>query len=148
MFAQRYNEPMRLMFGMLFSTILMAQPGWHTIKDKTGACQLSVPPNWTVLSMRGHAASPDHMDTTVLSGHRPYRPFSGEDLQTLNPDKVFENSSRRSFYVTKAIGTPATVAYHVEAPGRANGCIAQITATPAYSQDEIKKIALSLSAAK
>lgn len=118
------------------------------MKDKTGACQLSVPPNWTILSTPGHASSPDHMDTTVLSGHRPYRPFSDETLQMLHPDKVFENSSQRSFYVTKAAGAPATVAYHVEVPGSSNACIAQITATPAYPQDEIKKVALSLSAAK
>ena len=66
----------------------------------------------------------------------------------LHPDKVFENSSQRSFYVTKAAGDPATVAYHVEVPGSGNACIAQITATSTYPQDEIKKVALSLSAAK
>ena len=64
-------------------------------------------------------------------------------------DKVFENSDKRSFYVTKASnGTPVKVSYHVEAPGVANACIVQITASPSYSLEGINAIANSLSAAK
>jgi len=138
---------MRLIFGMLFSTLLLSQPGWHMIKDKTGSCQISVPPNWTILSTPGHASSPEHMDTTVISGLRQYKPFSEGTLKTLHPDTVFENSAMRSFFATKAPGAK-TVAYHVEVPGGSKACIAQISATASQSQDEIKKIALSLSAAK
>ncbi len=139
---------MRLICRMLlFSTLLMSQSSWRTIKDKTGSCQLSLPPNWTILSTPGHASSPEHMETFVLSGLRPYKPFSEQTLKILHPDTVFENSPKRSFYVTKAPnGTTAT--YHVEAPGPANACVAQIGATSSYSQDEIKRIAFSLSAAK
>jgi hypothetical protein len=138
---------MRIIFGMFLSTLLMSQPGWHTIKDKTGSCQLSLPPNWTILSLPGHASSPDHMGTTLISGHRPYRPFSEETLRVLHPDTVFENSPKRSFYAKKA-SDATSVSYHVEVPGSANACVAEISATSSYSQDEIKKIALTLSAAK
>lgn len=139
---------MRIILGtLLFSTLLMSQPGWHAVKDKTGVCQLAVPPNWEVLSTPGHAASPEHMGTTVLSGHTPYRPFSEGTLKVLNPATVFENSPQRSFYVTKP-SSSKTIVYHVEAPGRGNDCIAEISATSSYSLDEIKKIALSLSASK
>jgi len=141
---------MKLTLGMLLSSaLLLAQPGWHTVKDKTGACQVSVPPNWTILSIPGQVSSPEHMTTITETGLRPYRPWSPETLKMLNIDKVFENSATRSFYVTRPTkGTPALVNYHVEVPGGAKGCILQITATPSYSQQEIKAIALSLSAAK
>jgi len=93
--------------------------------------------------------SPERMTTMVLAGLRPYKPWSPETLKTLAPEKVFENSDKRSFYVTKATkGTPTVVAYHVEAPGGAKSCIVQISATPSYSLQEIKAIALSLSVAK
>ena len=141
---------MKFTLGMLVSSaLLLAQPGWRTVKDKTGACQVSVPPNWTVLSTPGWVSSPEHMATITERGLRPYRPWSPETLKMLNIDKVFENSAARSFYVTRpSKGTPALVNYHVEVPGGAKACIAQITATPSYSQQEIKAIALSLSAVK
>jgi len=88
------------------------------------------------------------MTTMVIVGLRPYKPFHEETLKMLGVEKVFENSDKRSFFVTKPKGTPALVNYHVEAPGRANACIAQVTATPSYSPEEIKAIALSLSVAK
>jgi hypothetical protein len=144
------TDVMRLVFGLLiFSAILSAQAGWQTMKDKTGACQLSVPGNWSMLSTSGHAGSPEHMDTTVISGNRPFRKFqfSAGELQVLNVDKVFENSPQRVFYSTKPQGTPVTMSYHVEAPGRSNDCIAQISSTPSFSLDIVKKIAESLSAA-
>jgi len=44
--AHRHSGAMRLTIGLLFlSASLSAQAGWQTIKDKTGACQLSVPDN-------------------------------------------------------------------------------------------------------
>jgi hypothetical protein len=138
---------MRIVLGMLFSALLMSQPAWHSIKDKTGSCQLSLPPNWTILPLPGHASSPDHMGTTLISGQRPYRPFSEETLRVLHPDTVFENSPKRSFYAKKVPNATA-VSYHIEVPGSANACVAEIGATPSYSLDEIKKIALTLSAAK
>lgn len=135
---------MRLILGLLISLPLMTQSGWHTIKDKTGACQMLVPPDWTVLSTPGHAASPDHLDTTIILGSRPYRPFSDETLKMM-AETVFENSAERSLYLQKSTGGKV-VGYHVEAPGRANACIAQITASRSYPLDSIKKIAATVSA--
>jgi len=141
---------MKLTLGMLLSSaLLLAQPGWHTVKDRTGACQVSVPPTWTILSTPGWVSSPEHMATMVLEGHRRYTPWSPETLKVLDVDKVFENSGKRSFYVTRpSKATPALVNYHVEVPGGAKACILQITATPSYSPQEIQAIALGLSAVK
>jgi len=85
--------------------------------------------------------------TTVVAGHRPYRPWSAETLTMLNIDKLFENSANRSFYVTKPHANSTHVSYHVEIPGGGNSCIAEISTSPTYAEDA-KKIALSLTIAK
>lgn len=140
---------MKLTLGLfVLPVVLLGQPGWHTVKDRTGKCQISVPPTWEVLSEPGRAASPEHMATTVIVGHRPYEPWSEGTLKALNVDKVFENSATRSFYVTKASKTSAAIIYHIEVPGPGNDCIAEVPVSPSHSLDEIRKIALSLTAVK
>lgn len=124
---------------------LTAQSGWKSVTDKTGSCQISVPPSWTLLSLAGHVNSPQGTTTMLISGHRPFRPFSDETIKVLNVDKVFENSATRVFYVGKPSGNPALVNYHVEAPGKANSCIAEITLPLHSLENDAKKIALSLS---
>ena len=82
-----------LMLIVLFAaTRLNAQAGWQTVKDKTGSCQISVPPNWTLLSAPGLVNSPQRTTTRLISGNRRFRPFSAETIKVLNVDKVFENS--------------------------------------------------------
>jgi hypothetical protein len=132
---------------LLASNVLSAQSGWKTVKDKTGLCQISVPPSWTLLSEAGQVNSPLRTTTMVLSGHRPFRPFSDETIRVLDVGRVFENSATRIFYVGKPGGDPALLNYHVEAPGKANSCIAQITLPPNSLEDDAKKIALTLSKA-
>lgn len=122
-----------------------AQSGWKTVKDKTGSCQISVPPSWTLLSVPGLVNSPQGTTTILTSGNRPFRPFSAETIKVLKIDTVLENSSARIFYVGKSSGNPAHLNYHVEVPGKVNSCIAQIVLPADSPQDDGKKIALSLS---
>ena len=137
-----------LMLLILFAaTDLNAQPGWQIVKDKTGSCQISVPPSWELLALAGHVNSPQHTTTMLISGNRPFRPFSDETIRVLNVDKVFENSTARILYRTKPGGSPPLVNYHVEAPGKVNACIAQITLPANIAEDDAKRIALSLSKA-
>ena len=133
-----------------FSADLSAQAGWQTLRDKTGVCQLAVPGNWSLLSLPGHAASPEHMDTTVIEGRVAYRPFhfSQGEMKVLNIDKVFQNSAQRVFYSANTGATPPSLIYHVEVPGRTKVCIAQISTTPSFSQDEVKRIAATLTAVR
>jgi hypothetical protein len=128
----------------LTSTLLNAQSAWKMVEDKTGSCQMSVPPNWTELSEPGLVNSPQGFTTMLTSGHRPFRPFSAETIKVMNIDKVFENSPTRIFYAGKPAGNPPKVNYHVEAPGKLNSCIAQIT-LPLNSEEDAKRIAASLS---
>ena len=134
---------------LLVSPVVLAQSGWQVIKDKTGGCQISIPPNWIVLSEAGYANSPDRTTTRVITGLSPFRPFSDSMLKMLNVGTVFENSAQRSFWVTKPStgNPPSLVTYHVETPGKGNRCVAEIYLPPQHYEDEAKKIALSLSAA-
>jgi hypothetical protein len=134
-----------ILLTLLVSTELIAQSGWTTVKDKTGSCQISVPPTWTLLALPGHVNSPQHTTTMLISGMRPFSKFSEETIKVLNVDRVFENSATRIFYVTKPGGNPPLVNYHVEAPGKVHSCIAQISLPPNTSEEDAKKIALSLS---
>jgi hypothetical protein len=134
----------------LFSVSLSAQAGWQTFKDRTGDCQLSVPANWSVLSEPGHAGSPEHMGTTVIEGRVAFHPFHFSDgmLKVMNVETVFENSAQRVFYSANSGATPPSLIYHVEVPGRTKVCIAEISSTPSYPQDEVKKIAATLAAVR
>jgi hypothetical protein len=147
-FTRRKADAMKfaLLLVLLFvSTDLSAQSGWRTVKDKTGSCQISVPPTWTLLGQPGLVSSPQHITTMVISGNTRFSPFSAGTFKVLNVDKVFENSTTRIFYVGKPGGNPPLVSYHVEAPGKVNTCIAEIGLLPNTLEDDAKKIALSLS---
>jgi hypothetical protein len=129
----------------LASTGLKAQSGWKTVKDKTGSCQISVPPNWTPLSTPGLVNSPQGKTMMVLSGHRQYRPFDAETLKMMKVDKVLENSATRAVWVTKEVGNSSNVGYHAEAPGKTNSCVAEFSLPSNTPEDDAKKIAFSLS---
>jgi hypothetical protein len=134
----------------LLSTSMFADPGWQTLKGAAGSCQLSIPGNWSLLSVPGHAASPEHMGTTVIEGRAPFHQFqfSAGMQKVLNIATVFENSPQRVFYVAKADDLAGSLIYHVEAPGRTKACIAEITTSASYSPDEVKKIPATLTAVK
>lgn len=132
---------------LLLPSMLAAQAGWKTVKDKTGTCQISVPPNWVLLSTPGMVNSPESTTTMVMSGTSPFRPFSSETLTMLDIDKLYENTAQRSFYRTKP-SSSGYVNYHIEVPGNGKRCIAQLTLSTKYSEDEAKKIAMSAGPAK
>jgi hypothetical protein len=134
-----------ILLVLLASTVLNAQSGWTTVKDKTGSCQISVPPTWTLFAQPGLVNSPQHITTMVISGNTRFSPFSAGTFKVLNVDKVFENSTTRIFYAGKPGGNPPLVSYHVEAPGKVHSCIAEIGLLPNTLEDDAKKIALSLS---
>jgi hypothetical protein len=136
--------PMPVIAMHVIAGPLAAQTGWHTVKDKTGACQMSYPPSWTLLSQPGLVNSPQGRTSMVLSGLRPYRPYSQETLGMLAA-RVLEDSSNRAFWAGKPVVSPPFLTYHVESPGKTNSCVDEITVPSHTSEDEVKKMALSLS---
>lgn len=137
------------------STVAAAKPNvWVTVKDKTCSCQMSVPGDWVPnAQVPGHVTTPEHTDAMIISGFKhPRKPMSEETQKAVGVDKIFENTADRWFYAAKPIpgsgGKPTLVVYHIEI-GRDDGtCIAQILVNQNHSEDEIKKIAASVSAVK
>ncbi len=67
---------------------------WLTIQDKTGACRMSVPPDWKQdPKWPGHVLAPEQTETTLIAGTRRARSsMSDADQKALEVDKIFENS--------------------------------------------------------
>ena len=128
--------------------------GWITIKDKTGSCQMSVPADWVPNSkVSGHVITPEQTDSMIISGFKhPRKPMSAETQKAVGVDKMFENTGNRWFYALKPIrgtgGKPTLVVYHVEIEGDDRTCIAQILVKQDHSEEQVKKIALSVSGTK
>jgi hypothetical protein len=78
--------------------------------------------------------------------------MSEETQKAAGVDKIFENTADRGFYAAKPIpgtgGKPTLVVYHVDLARDDGTCIAQILVNQNHSEDEIKKIAASISAAR
>jgi hypothetical protein len=127
---------------------------WLVVQDKTGACRMSVPPDWK-LEPRwpGHVIATEQTETTLIAGTKRSRvAMSDADQKALEVDKLFENSPDFWFYSSKPIsgsgGKPNLIVYHVNAVRDEGTCIAQILVNQSHPEDEIRKIALSVKAAR
>jgi hypothetical protein len=123
---------------------------WLTVQDKTGACRMSVPPDWKQQAKwPGHVIAPEQTETTLIAGAKRTRaPMSEADQKALDADKVFENSPGLWFYASKPIsgagGKPNLIVYHVNAIRDDGTCLAQILVNETHSEDEIRRIAVSV----
>jgi hypothetical protein len=123
---------------------------WLTVLDKTGACRMSVPPEWKQeTKWPGHVIAPEQTETTLIAGAKRARsPMSEADQKALEVDKIFENSPDLWFYASKPIagtaGKPNLILYHVNVIRDEGTCIAQILVNQTHAEDEIRKIAASV----
>jgi hypothetical protein len=123
---------------------------WLTVQDKTGACRMSVPPDWKQeTKWPGHVIAPEQTETTLIAGAKRTRsPMSQADQKALEVDKIFENSPELWFYASKPIagtaGKPNLILYHVNVIRDEGTCIAQILVNQTHAEDEIRKIAASV----
>jgi hypothetical protein len=123
---------------------------WVTVQDKTGACRMSVPPDWKQeAKWPGHVMAPEQTETTLIAGvKRPRAPMSDADQKAMDVDRIFENSPDLWFYSSKPIagtaGKPNLTLYHVNITREEGTCIAQILVNQSHSEDEIRKIAASV----
>ena len=125
-----------------------AQPkGWQTIKDKTGSCQMAVPPDWhTNPQIPNMATSPDISDVMITAqAGREVRPIPEGAYQVLGVDKMIENTPKRVFWAGKAVSYPPSsrpvIAYHVTTPGKGGTCVGQITVKVGTAETLVKQIA-------
>jgi hypothetical protein len=125
--------------------------GWKVIKDKTGACQVSIPPDWKANpQLPSLAQAPDNSDVSIIVQEgRALKPMTAIVQKAVGVDKMIENSDRRVFYSTAPTkGNPPLIGYRVTAPAKNGTCVAMITIKQGHSVDEVMKIGESLAAAK
>jgi hypothetical protein len=132
-----------------------AQPaGWHLIKDEAGACQMAVPPNWTVnAQLPRMATGPEMAAASILTqAGKTVRPLTDAVQNVLGVDKMLENTPQRVFWSIKPAsfpaGTPPVVAYHITVQGKNGTCVGQITLKQGASETLVKQIAYTVAPAK
>jgi hypothetical protein len=123
---------------------------WQIVQDKTGACRMSIPPDWRQeAKWPGHVIAPEQTESTLIAGAKRARsPMSDADQKALEVDKIFENSPDVWFYSSKPIagtsGKPNLTLYHVNVIREAGTCIAQVLVNQSHPEDEIRKIAATV----
>ncbi len=134
---------------LVASNALQAQSGWKTIKDATGACQISIPPSWsTIPGTPGQFASPEHLMSILLPGYpRKAAPMTDDEKRVMGAVKIIENSAEYWLYTGKPT-MQNVITYHVNVPTATRVCAAELAVKVGHSEDEIKKIADTVRASK
>ena len=125
--------------------------GWQIVKDSKNACQVAVPPDWSVYGdSRSAAVWHDSSTALVVVTSQPgqsFGPLSERLLTVLNltKEKLFENSPKRIFYEDKASQHPQDPRWYTfSVPGNNGTCSGRLTFLPSLSDDIVRKIVLSL----
>jgi hypothetical protein len=101
------------------------------------------------LRRAGQVASPEHIVSFILTGFkRNPAPMTDAEKHEFTVDKIIENSVDRWLYATKPVPAQNLIAYHVNVPISGHVCAAIVTVKVGHSEDEIKKIAATVGAAR
>jgi hypothetical protein len=124
---------------------------WKIIRDSKSNCQISVPPEWTLLAENSGAAILQDTTTAiaVVTSQRgqTFKSLT-ESLQrvlAIRKESMFENSVKRVFYqdkISKNSSDPN--AYSTSVPSKTGTCSCHITFLPSIPEEIAKRIALSL----
>ena len=129
--------------------------GWQIVKDSKNdsknACQIAVPPDWSLYGDNTGAAVFHDVSTAIAvvtsQPGQAFRPLT-ESLQKvlhIRKEKMFENTASRIFYQDQiSENREDPNAYSVSVPGKAGTCSGHVTFLPSISEDVARKIALSL----
>jgi hypothetical protein len=91
----------------------VAPSGWQIVKDSKNACQLAVPPDWSLYG-ESHSAAVLHDASTALvvvtsQPGQAFAPLSErlKSILNISKEKLFENTANRIFYEDKSSAHPA-----------------------------------------
>ena len=124
---------------------------WKIIKDSKSNCQISVPPEWTLLAENSGAAILQDTTTAiaVVTSQRgqTFKSLteSPQRVLAIRKESMFENSVKRVFYqdkISKNSSDPN--AYSTSVPSKTGTCSCHITFLPSIPEEIAKRIALSL----
>ena len=140
-----------LLLSLLTSALAETTPGWKTVRDSKGVCQIAVPPDWQLLSENTGAATFQDATTAIAvvtsQPGQAFKPLSVslQKVLGIRKDKLFENTADRIFYQDKISRRSDELnAYSVSVPGKTGTCSAHVVVLPSVPEETAKKIALSL----
>jgi hypothetical protein len=129
--------------------------GWKTVDDAKGLCRIMAPPDWTPFSdTSGAVIFKDATTAIAVVTSQPGQEFKPmpEAIQRMlhiAKDKMFENSAKRTFYQDRVSrNSDDSNAYSISVPAKNGTCSCHVTFLPSVSQETVRKIALSLEAAR
>jgi hypothetical protein len=128
-----------------------APKDWKVVKDAKGACQISVPGEWSQFEENsGSAMLQDASNAIAVVTSQPgqtFKPLTESMLRLLHipKDKLFENSARRIFYQDRiARDARDTNSFSAMVPGKNGACSARVVFAAGVSEETAKKIAMSV----
>jgi hypothetical protein len=88
------------------------------------------------------------MSVLIVGYERTPAPMAEADKQNFGVDRIIEDSADRWFYTTKPATAQNTITYHVNVAISGHVCAAELAVKVGHSEDELKKIAATVAAAK
>jgi hypothetical protein len=148
---QEYRIPILVLLLLIPDSAQTAASDWKVVRDSKGSCQISVPPEWTLLAENTGAAILQDATTAIAvvtsQPRQTFKPLT-ESLQKvlgIRKESMFENSVKRLFYqdkISKNLSDPS--AYSASVPSKTGTCSCHITFLTIVLEETAKRIALSL----
>jgi hypothetical protein len=139
---------------LLFLSTVSAQtvpPGWNTVKDTKGLCQIAVPPEWTSLGENTGAAvfrdSSNAIAVVTSQSGQAFKPLPNPLVRSLDipKERMFENTPKRIFYQDRVSKGPESAnAYSSSVPAKNGTCSCHLVLLPSIPEEVAKKIVMTL----
>ena len=141
---------MRYLLLAIFTVPMFGQG--VVLHDKTGACQLMIPGDWSVSktgSWIGEAPRGMGSVQVVSQPGKTVRPLTTGDQKALLVGKLINNTSESVFYANEPPknGHPLT-SYRAVAPGKGGACVALFSVRTLVTLDTLKEMVATLGAAQ
>lgn len=124
---------------------------WKVIHDKSNACQLAVPADWTPNSrLPGSAQAPGNQgDLQVTSSPgKVIKPLNDMTQKALMVGKMIENSEKLVFYSSAPTKSDHPITpYRAIVPGKDGTCSTMISVRAGVTEETVRKIVATLSVA-
>jgi hypothetical protein len=138
---------------LAFASVSVAQiPGsWKVIHDKSNACQLAVPADWSANSpLPGSAQAPGNQGDLQVSSSpgKAFKPFNDMTQKALMVGKMLENSEKLVFYSSAPTKSDHPITpYRAIVPGKDGTCSTMVSVRAGVPEETVRKIVATLSVA-
>jgi hypothetical protein len=124
--------------------------GWKVLHDKTNACQIAVPGDWTVSAQTSWIANAPADQGSVQLVAQPgktVKPMNEAAQKALMVAKMIQNTPQVVLYASQPTKSERPITpYHAIVQGKGGTCGALIDVRAGVTEDLVKKITATLSA--